>query len=191
MNVLGGLLCVVLFAVTSCSQAPQPPSAAQRFDQLRLPFRSLTRQSELVAADVGHLHRFMQRGDVAGARRAAVRLKQDGRALARHAGLIGNRVRTLTSLEGEQRLREYFRLTGQTLTWQWYEGTALAKLADVVWADPLVTTVGAEQELRTTSGKARWYAYRASVDASQASRWLRRFGHSFRYVIRSKAGSSK
>jgi hypothetical protein len=152
--------------------------------------QDVTRQSERVAADARHLQRLMRREDVAGARSAAVTLKRDGRALALQAGFVGNRVRALTSIASEPRLREYFRLTGQTLTWQWYEGTALSRVADVVWADPLVTTARAERDLRRTMDTARRYAYRAVVEASLASRWRRRFGRSFRYVIRSKGNGS-
>jgi hypothetical protein len=124
----------------------------------------------------------MQADDENGVRAVAARLKRHAEALLQSAGSTGNAVRSLIKSDRRKADTTYFRLTAQALSWQWYEAASLARLADGVWADPLLVTGNDESRLMALSGKAQWYAYQAQRSAHQAAAWRRTHARELRYV---------
>jgi hypothetical protein len=124
----------------------------------------------------------MQAADVTGAQAETVRLKEDAVAFRRQAGRTADAVRPLMTAERNVKVRVYLRLAVEILSFQWAEGQQLERLADLVWADPLMLSPTDEARMLSVERAARADASQAVADAHRAAEWRSRYRVAFRYV---------
>ncbi|HEX6507857.1 MAG TPA: hypothetical protein VF221_09520, partial [Chloroflexota bacterium] len=142
----------------------------------------VTNESAVVAGDTRRLGRRVAEADVSGARSAAVRLKRDALAFSAKAGACGNRVRQLGLQEHQTVAKRYLGLIAGTLSTQWWEGTALARVADLVWKDPMLTVGNDSAQLAAGMSWAAGTSRQAVNLASRAAVLRHRFPSAFRYL---------
>jgi len=168
--------------LSACDTPPSTTSTLQRFDRLRPQLSYVGHASSNLAVDMSNINRQMQRDSVAGIRERAARLRQDGLRFARRAGRIGNEVRALAREESSATDRRYYALIADALSCQWLEGMALARLADIVWRDPLLLNRRDETRFSKVQGRAARYAWVAVLRTGRANGLRRHFPRSFRYI---------
>lgn len=179
---IAATLSLLVAWIAGCAQAAGNPSTLERYDDLRPGLAWVTDQSARVSSDTGVLSADVQRGHVARARLEAERLKRDSQAFALGSGQYGNSVHALQSHDGPAPVREYLDTTWRTLSADWYEGETLARLADVVWADPLAMIPTTPELISRLQREAQHYAS-VAVSSVHTARLLRlRYYRLFRYV---------
>jgi hypothetical protein len=141
-----------------------------------------TSQSGRVASDMATLQSHVRSGRVERVRLDAIQLKRDALAFAQGSGRIGNIVNMYASSEARSRLGIYLTLVASSLSADWYEGKALARLADVIWRDPLGLTPATEEELASVQRKAERFAMRAVRATARAKAIRAKYRRLFRYV---------
>jgi hypothetical protein len=129
-------------------------------------------------------------GNVSAARRYAVRLKLDSLALAEGAGHFGNELRRLSAMKSPGPVHTYLDDLSHSLSDDWYEGKALARLADEVWADPLALVPSTSARLARFQSAARQFALRSAASARSGSAIRQRYARLFRYSPVKQASAS-
>lgn len=160
---------------------PSAPSALQNFDRLKGQMKKTTSTSGKVAMDLKLVNTAMQWNNTRHVRQLTIRLKSDAGALMRLAGRTGNKIRALASRTHAKPANGYFKLAVATLAWQWKEGDALKRLADLVWSDPLIMGTRDENRLWRISRSADWSAWRAVLDSRRMAHWRKIYASQLRY----------
>jgi hypothetical protein len=124
----------------------------------------------------------LRSGRVTRVRRDAIRLKRDAEVFAQDSGRIGNRVHAYSKIADAVPVRTYLTLVSASLTADWYEGKALARLADIIWRDPLGLTPATEEKLASTQKSAERFATTAVTQTARARNLRARYRRLFRYV---------
>jgi hypothetical protein len=108
-------------------------------------------------------------------------MKREALSFSLQAGAAGNAVRAREQAERSHIVKRYLSLLTRALEAQWYEGHALAHLADLVWLDPLLLSPRDSRILSTLQTRADREASQAASLAGSAALWRRLHRRSFRY----------
>ena len=180
---LAVLFIAFAFVCGGCSHSERRPSVLQRYDGLKSELSWETAESSRISLDVATLRSAIQRGRVNEARQSAVRLKRDGRLFMVRSGHFGNAVRLLAQSAHPGIVQRYLYAVVAALTADWYEGTLLSSMSDVVWADPLGLVPATSQRLSRMTARARSFAATAVADAREAQMLRQRDRRLFRYTF--------
>jgi hypothetical protein len=151
----------------------------------------VTSQSGRVAGDVRSLSDQVRRGDTQAARRYAIRLKLDSLSFAAASRHFGNELRSLSGTKNPGPVHTYLYDLNNSLSDDWYEGKALARLADVVWADPLAIVPSTSSRLAYFQSEAKQFARRSATAARDGAALRRRYARLFHYAPVKQASASR
>jgi hypothetical protein len=154
----------------------------QRFQALHASLSRVTAESALVATDDRRLMSAERHGYVRAARHDARRLRRDAATLMTRSGAAGNHVRTLARQASPGVVKRYLVAIRDSLTADWYEGSALMRVARTIAGDPFGLVPATGGHLHTYQSRAMRDARRAARFAGQASALRRRYPAHFRYV---------
>ncbi len=174
---------MALVLLSGCAHTGPPISALQRYDRMKRQLQWLTTQSQQLSDQTGRLGHLVSRANVPGTRRLAVRLKIAAIRYTTYAGRIGNSIRALDTGSTSSTAGRYLRFIADVLTWDWVEGTALQRVCDEIWRDPLSETGSGAETLYKDMRWAQRAAQRAVDYARLAAGVRRQAPGAFRYTV--------
>jgi hypothetical protein len=154
----------------------------QQFQALHTALARVTSDASVVAGEDSRLVAAEHRGYARVARSEARRLQRDAAELKAQSGATGNRVRALARQAPPGVVKRYLVAVRDSLTADWYEGSAVMHVARAIAADPYGLVPTTVERLHSYQSRARRDARRAGSFAAQAALLRRRHPADFRYV---------